>query len=69
MRLPLSLHKSGRRVDDNGNYMDDDGNRIDIHGNRLEEDGTYVLTAQYEDDTEPVKKKTATRKKTAQADS
>ena len=63
---------SGRRVNDNGHYVDDDDNRIDVHGNRLEEDGTYVLTAQYEDDTEPatpVKKKTATRKKTVQADS
>lgn len=41
----------GRRIDKEGNYIDDQGRRIDIYNNLLNEDGTYVLQVQYEDDT------------------
>lgn len=71
-----TIDTTGRRINTDGRYLDEDGNFVDIHGHKLEADGTYVLTAQYEDDTEPekpatpVKKKTASRrKKTVSADS
>ena len=38
-----------------------------VMANVLEADGTYVFTAQYEDDRKPAKK--TTRKKTTRADS
>jgi len=66
------IDTTGRRINNEGRYLDEDGNFVDVNGHRLEEDGTYILTAEYEDDTEPakpVKKKTTSRKKTVSADS
>lgn len=48
---------NGRKISSDGYYLDDDGNKVDPEGNPLEEDGSYKLLVEYEDDEEPVVKK------------
>lgn len=41
---------NGRKINEFGHYINNDGKRIDLNGNLLEDDGTYIIQLNYEDD-------------------
>lgn len=49
----------GRKINEFGHYINEQGKRIDLEGNPLEDDGTYIIQLDYEDDlhAKPKKKK------------
>lgn len=55
----------GRIINENGEYIDSEGRRTDKWGNLLNQDGTYVLQLEYEDDlkSEDSSKETEIKKK------
>lgn len=69
----ILVDKEGRPINELGQYIDTDGNRIDIDGVPLEEDGTYKMQVEYEDDINTDKqiapvKKSKTKKTTESTD-
>jgi len=61
-----TVDSEGRIINELGHFLDDDGNRVDADGVPLDEDGNYILV-DYDNDLEPKKKRTTTRKKTTKA--
>jgi len=61
-----TVDSEGRIINELGRFLDDDGNRVDADGVPLDEDGNYILV-DYDNDLEPKKKRTTTRKKTTKA--
>jgi len=58
-----NVSTTGQVINDQGHYINEDGQRVDVDGFPLDDDGTYVMV-DYENDLEPVKKKTTRRKTT-----
>lgn len=52
-REGVLVDEEGRRINEQGHFLDENGNRIDKYGNPLNEDGSYVIKVEYEDDLSP----------------